>query len=130
MLTAQEGFSDDHGRTAVWTDISCLRFLALLFIGCLFLRWTFSFIHPQQFPGARQIVFAIGIGNQAIVPDAMKTAGQDKDKKAADKLVSVQRHGCGSLRVLAPIIFPLEGDALLIHREESAIGNGHSMRIA
>ena len=49
------------------------------------------------------------------------------DKKAADKLISRQYHSFVSIRVLAPVIFPLKGDAILIHRERSAIGNSYTM---
>ena len=52
------------------------------------------------------------------------------DKKAADKLISRQGHGCVSLRALEPVILPPEGNTLFIHREKTAIGNCDAMGIA
>ena len=46
----------------------------------------------EQFTGARDVVGALGAGEQAIVADAMEACGQHVHEKAADELVCRERH--------------------------------------
>lgn len=62
--------------------------------------------------------------------DTMKTTGQDMDQKTPDKLTGVKRHGFWPIPPFGAIIFPLEGNALLIVIDESTVRNGHPVGIA
>ena len=45
--------------------------------------------YAEQPAGQCDIVCPIAIGEEAVVPDAVKSVGQDVDEKAADELVGV-----------------------------------------
>ena len=51
-------------------------------------------------------------------------------QEAADELIGSERHGLVSIPFLRPVVLPLEGDALLTHRDQPAIGDSHPMGIA
>jgi hypothetical protein len=57
--------------------------------------------------GARlgDILDAAAIGEQAIMADAMKAAGQDMQQETADELVRIERHGLAARLAIGSIIF-------------------------
>ena len=69
-------------------------------------------------------------GEQAIVADAMEALRQHVDQEAADELVGRQRHRLVSGGPFDPIILPLEGDALVVGRDQAAIGDGDAVGVA
>src|SRR5580700_4900783 len=48
-------------------------------------------------------------------------------EKAAHELDRVQRHGLGP--VLVRVIFPLKGNLAILQRQQTAVGEGHSMGV-
>src|SRR2546430_9503337 len=58
------------------------------------------------------VVGPVGIGEEAIVTDAMKSVGQDMDQEAADELVRVERPKPIASVALCPVIPPFESDAV------------------
>ena len=75
-------------------------------------------------------VGAGGIGEQAIVADAMEAVGQDVKKETADELVGIERHDTVTGRSVAPVIFPFEADTVAIEGNEAGIGDGDAMGVA
>ena len=53
--------------------------------------------HGEQVSGLRDIGRAAGIGEQAVVTDAVEAFGQDVQQEAADELVGGKRHGAVAL---------------------------------
>ncbi len=51
-------------------------------------------------------------------------------QEAAHELIGSERHGLVSIPFLRPVVLPLEGDALFVHRDQPAVGDGNPMGIA
>src|SRR5437763_3769800 len=98
-------------------------------IGCViclyFGRW-----HGEQLACLRDVVATGAIGEQSVVTNAMETAGQHVDEEAADEFVRRQRHSLVAARPIDPIVFVFEGDACLIGRNQSPVGDGDAVCIA
>ena len=62
------------------------------------------------------------------MPDPLKSAGQDMQQKAANKLIDIQAHHL--LARFVPVIFPVKADLAIDAIDQTLIGNGHPMRIA
>ena len=84
----------------------------------------------EQFAGTSDVLGALAAGEQAIVADAMEACGQHVHEKAADELVGREGHHLVSLAPFAPVVLPLEGDALVIACDQAAIGDGDAMGVA
>jgi hypothetical protein len=84
----------------------------------------------QQCARSREVRPAPGIGEQAVVADAMKAAGQHMQQEATHKLIGTERHHLAAWLSTGQIVLPAEGDALSIERNESLIGNRHPLRAA
>ncbi|CAE6908220.1 hypothetical protein R69749_08506 [Paraburkholderia domus] len=84
----------------------------------------------QQLAYLREILPPHGIGEQAIVADAVEAAGQHVQQEAAHELVRAQGHGLVAGAPLRAIVLPAEGHAAFIERNEPLVGDGHAMRVA
>ena len=51
-------------------------------------------------------------------------------QEAADELIRGERHGFVTVTFLRPVVLPLEGDALFVHCDQPAVGDGDPMGIA
>ena len=51
-------------------------------------------------------------------------------QKAAHELIGGECHGLVSVPFLRPVVLPLEGDALFVHRDQPAVGDSNPMGIA
>ena len=58
------------------------------------------------------------------MPDAVEAPGQDMQLEAADELAGGEHHGALARRAVATVIRVVEGDAGLIHGDQSAVGDG------
>src|SRR5205807_9222001 len=65
--------------------------------------------------GQCDVVGPIGVGEEAVVTDAVEPIGQDMDQEAADELVGVERHQLLLGVALGPVILPLESHPLSVH---------------
>lgn len=52
---------------------------------------------PQQVPDLRDVGFATGTGQQAVVPDTVEAIGQDMDQETANELIGGQSHDRSSV---------------------------------
>src|SRR5207253_9131762 len=68
--------------------------------------------YGEEPAGQCNVVGPVGIGEEAVVTDAMKSVGQDMDQEAADELVGVERHKLIASVALGPVILPFESNAL------------------
>jgi hypothetical protein len=51
-------------------------------------------------------------------------------QEAADELVGIERHHPVSLLTFEAIVLPLEGNALVIERDQATVGDGDAMGVA
>src|SRR3989440_4265693 len=86
--------------------------------------------YGEESAGQCNVVGPVGIGEEAIVTDAMKSVGQDMDQEAADELVRVERHKLIASVALGPVILPFESDALAGEGDEPAVGNSSAVCVA
>src|SRR5262249_30035049 len=66
----------------------------------------------------------------AVASNAVQVARQDMEEKAADELGGVERHGLEPIAAFDPIVFPFEGDAVVVERDETRVGDGEAMSVA
>ena len=96
-----------------------LRLVIVGGIGCFVL--TVLNTDTKQLPQSRQVFGARRIGEQTVMADAVESHGQHMDKEAADKLMCRQGHGFVAGLSFGPVVLPLEGDAIVIAGDESAV---------
>src|SRR5712664_722700 len=84
----------------------------------------------EQLTDACNILGTGWAGQQAVVTDAVKARWQDMHQEAADELVGIERHHSVSLPPFEAVVLPLEGDALVIERDQAAVGDGDAMGVA
>jgi len=86
------------------------------------------FLLLLQQPAAHvELPLAMAVRPKAVVPDALKTGGQDVQQETTQELHRQQRH-----RAPAPavrVIFPSKADVAVVHRYQSLVGNRHAVRI-
>src|SRR6266567_7044481 len=127
--SALEGLNDDQAPAAARARMrERLGFslargagIAGLDMGCL---------DVEQLTRLRDVVGASGVCEEAVVADAMEAAGQDVDEEAADELVDGERHHLSPFAPLGPVVLPPEGHAVVVERDEPAVGDGDTVRIA
>ena len=69
-------------------------------------------------------------GEQAVVADAVEAGRQHVQEKAADELGGVERHGLEAVAAFDPVVLPLEGDALLVERDQPGVGDRDAVGVA
>jgi hypothetical protein len=68
---------------------------------------------------------------EAVVADAVEARWQDVHQEAADELVGIERHDLVvSLGPFEAVILPLEGNAVVVERDQAAVGDGNTVGIA
>jgi len=82
----------------------------------------------EQSPRALDGVGSKRAGEEAVMSDAVEAARQDVQEKAA--LVGVERHRLEPVAALDPVVLPLEGDALLVERNETRIRDRDAVGVA
>src|SRR5271166_2755870 len=88
-------------------------------------RW-----HAEELAGARDVVGAGGSGEQAVVADAVEAFGQDVGEEATDELVRAERHDLLARAAVGAVVLVPEGDALLVERDQPAVGDGDAVGVA
>src|SRR5437660_4519333 len=78
---AREGLDDDHAAAATWT-------CRLVVIGSIGIgRFALRLWRSEQFADARDVVGAGGLGQQAVVADAVEALRQDVNVESAVEIV-------------------------------------------
>ena len=70
----------------------------------------------------------MAIGEEAIVPNAVKSVWQSVEQEAANELVIAQSHDL--VLVVVPVIFPAEANDTVTVVDQAAVGDCHTVRIA
>jgi hypothetical protein len=109
----REGLDDNHATAAVWAGV---RVVIIGGVGGLGLGRG----DGEQLAGARDVVGAGRLGQQAVVADAVKAARQHMDQKPADELVGCECHLLVSITAFDPVVLPFEGDAVLVECDQAA----------
>jgi hypothetical protein len=86
--------------------------------------------HADELAGARDVVGAGGSGEQAVVADAVEAFGQDVAQETADELTGGKRHPLVSGAAVGAIVLVAEGDAVLVERDQPAVGDGDAVGVA
>src|SRR5215471_980577 len=121
-----EGLDDDHPPAAARASIPV--FVVATIFGVIARRSRVGY--GEEPAGQCNVVGPFGIGEEAVVTDAMKSVGQDMDQEAADELVGVERHKLIASVALGPVILPFESDALAGEGDEPAVGNRSAVCVA
>ena len=85
---------------------------------------------PEQVPDPGDIGRSVAVSEEAVVADAVLALGQDMDQEPADELVCLQGHGCVPPGTVDAVVLDAEGDAALIHADQSAVGDRDAVRVA
>ena len=72
----------------------------------------------------------MAVGEQAVVADAVEALGQHVQEEPADELVGGERHRLPAFGSVDAIVLPAEGDAVVVGRDETAIGDGDAVGVA
>jgi hypothetical protein len=128
LAAALEDLDDDHAAAAAraWLR-QYARFVDRCF-GRVGLFWARR--HSEQLASVGHVRGSVGAGEQPIVSDAMEAFRQDMDQEAPDELVGRQRHRLLPGGPLDPIVLVLEGDTVLVGRDQSAIGDRDAVGVA
>ena len=86
--------------------------------------------YAEKLAGQCDVAGPIGIGEEAVVSNAVETVGQHVDQKAADELVDVERHQLIAGVGLGPVILPFERHARAVEGDEPAVGNSDPVSVA
>ena len=124
-----EGLDDDHPPAAARASIPV--FVVATIFGVIARPARRSWVGYGEEPaGQCNVVGPVGIGEEAVVTDAMKSVGQDMDQEAADELVGVERHKLIASVALGPVILPFESDALAGEGDEPAVCNSSAVQVS
>ena len=89
-------------------------------------RWERGWRH--QLADRGKFCFALAVGEEPVVANALETVRQHMQEKAANKFVGGKLHLCDA--PLVTIVLPGEGHVLVGRRDEAMVGDGDSMGIA
>jgi len=68
----------------------------------------------QKIASGGDVVLAVGVGEQAVVADAMKAGGQHVQQEAAHELLGRQTHRFVACASVFAVVLPAEGDAAIV----------------
>src|SRR5262249_27990301 len=84
----------------------------------------------QQLSQLSDIVCAGAIGEEAVMADAVQALGQDVHQEPANELVGIERHRRVAAGSLDPVVLVAEGHAILVGRDQAAVGDRDTLGIA
>ena len=100
---AFEGFDDDHAAAATRASGRRRRCFGLA-VGLSVALWGETLGGGDQLAAALDVARSNRSSEQAVVADAMETAGQHMQEKAADELGGVERHGLEPIAAFDPVV--------------------------
>src|SRR5271166_3832568 len=122
-------FDDDHPAAAARASARRRRCFGLA-VGLSVALWGETFDGGEQSAGALDVARSNRAGEQAVMADAVEAAGQHVQEEAADELAGVERHGPEPVVAFDPVVFPLEGDASLVERDQPGVRDGDAVGVA
>jgi len=82
----------------------------------------------KELTAESDFIVASAIGEEAIVADAVEAVRQGMQEKATNELIGIKRHHFGF--TVLPIVLPGKAHLALGKRDQPAVGDGDTMRIA
>ena len=73
----------------------------------------------QKIASGGDVALAVGVGEQAVVADAMKAGGQHVQQEAAHELFGGQGHGFVASAPVFAVVLPAERDAAIVQCHEA-----------
>jgi len=131
VLCWRDCVDDDQLTTATWTK-QCentrrlISIAGAVVIGAIRVR----FFGPEQLSDAGDIGGTITIAVEAVVANAVLASGEHMDQEPTDEFIRGQGHGGVAVCAFDAVIFDTKGDALVVHTDQSAVGNGDPMRVS
>src|SRR5437870_7475145 len=100
-----EGLDNDHTPAAAGTSAPLFAFVTTIGAAALAARrgWLG---YAEELAGHCDIGGAVGIGEEAVMTDAVEPVGQYVDQEAADELVGAERHQLVAGVALGPVVLP------------------------
>ena len=86
--------------------------------------------HIEQTSTERELVGAMGVGEEAVVANAMETVRQHVEQEAPHELADVEAHDFALETAVLPIVRPAETDIGLVKIEQAAVSDRDAMRVA
>src|ERR1700733_2599532 len=117
VLSAREGLDDEHRGAAVSAHEGGLG-AAVVGAATATLsgrRWRRLM---QKISNGSDIVLAVGVGEPAVVADAMKARGQHVQQEAAHELLGRQAHCFVACTPVFAVVLPAEGNTAIIQCHE------------
>ena len=115
---ARNPFDDEHRLRAEWAaDLLSDRD-----------RRLWQYCDVEQEAATQQRRGALTVGEEAEVPDADETLGQNMDEEPSQELVGLERHDL--LLAAGCVILPAEGDAILLEGYEAVVRDRDAMGVA
>ena len=81
-------------------------------------------LRGQQPASQGDIVGAVAIGEQAVMPDMVESFGEDVDQEAPNELMDRQAHDLVAISTFGSIVLPGEGDGPVVDADQPAVGDG------
>ena len=124
-----EHLDDDHAGAAAraWAGRHARNILGDI---RLLLRVGGRRVGAEQCAGSRDVVGAVGVGEEPKVADAVEAPGQHVQEKAPDELVRVKPHRLPAARAGDAIVFSAERDAGVVGCNEAAVRDRDAMGVA
>src|SRR5262249_45741908 len=85
-------------------------------------------LRRKQLVDAGEFGFAMAVGKEAVMADALEAVGQNVEQKAADELGRCKRHELDERTVA--VVLPTEGNVIIGDLDEAMIGDGDAVCIA
>ena len=102
--------------------------------GNLWLRFLrahlFRGLDAEQRTAFGEVCFANTAGQQAVVPDAMESVGQDVHQDASNELRRGQAYNLLAIAVLDAVVLPAEHHRVGVCANKAMVGDRHSMGVA
>src|SRR5215470_6159622 len=130
-----EPLDDQHAAAAMWAGMVnpfwARRFLARSVLGWLACRIDLA-CRGDELASTGDLLGAgvFPIGEQAVVPDAVESLGQDVHEEPAHELAGLERHGLVAVRAFETIVLVFERDAIRVGGDQAAVGDGDAMSVA
>ncbi len=94
------------------------------------LRQQFGDGRREQAQYHRQAVFAMTIGQETEIADALKAWRKHVHQEAANEFAGIDRHNACFLLVLMPVILPAKCDLAFCDSDQAVIADGDTVAVS
>ncbi len=124
-----EDLDDDHPATASRAG-RLGRLLVIDGLASTDIGSRIMVLRRQQPTGQGDIVGAMAVGEQTVMPDMVEPFWEDVDQEAPHELMDRQVHGFIAINAFGSIILPGKGDDLVVDADQTTVRDGDPMGIA